>query len=108
MFSDPRRLQDLKDFLQETVGLVKPALVLVTGDLTHAKFPDEVASQQMEEEWRMYAEALNSSVLDQVPWLDFRGNHGMPVYLDASCMVISCSALCAVHELICVTNQKFL
>ena len=76
IFSSNRRSQDLKDFLQGTVSLVKPALVLVTGDLTHAKFPDEEGSLQQEEEWRMYAEAINSSVLDRVPWIDFRGNHG--------------------------------
>ena len=63
------------------MSLIDPALVLVTGDLTHAKFPDEEASLQQEEEWRIYAKAINSSVLDRVPWIDFRGNHGMGMKL---------------------------
>lgn len=68
---------DLTYFCSQVVSLVSPSLVLVTGDLTHAKFADERCSQQFEEEWRAYAEVLErTGVCEKLPWLDIRGNHG--------------------------------
>ena len=70
--------KDLTYFCSDVVSLVSPSLVLVTGDLTHAKLRDERWSQQFEEEWRAYAEVLERTrVREKRPWLDIRGNHGM-------------------------------
>lgn len=69
--------KDLTYFCSDVVQLVSPSLVLVTGDLTHAKFSDERWSQQFEEEWRAYAGVLERTrVREKCPWLDIRGNHG--------------------------------
>lgn len=68
---------DLTYFCSQVVSLVNPSLVLVTGDLTHAKFADERRSRQFEEEWKAYAEVLErTGVWEKLPWLDIRGNHG--------------------------------
>ena len=56
--------------------MVRPSLVLATGDLTHAKFPGERLSQQFKAEWEEYGRALQECGLGDMPWLDIRGNHG--------------------------------
>lgn len=64
-------------FCSETVPVVGPSLVMLTGDITHAKFADDVNSKQMEEEWKVYKNVLKqTNVAEKVPWLDIRGNHG--------------------------------
>lgn len=63
-------------FCSETVTVIKPSLVMLTGDITHAKFANEIDSKQMEEEWKAYEEILQqTNVAEKVPWLDIRGNH---------------------------------
>ena len=68
--------QPLFYFCDEVVKVVKPSLVLVTGDLTHAKFADGRRSQQFREEWESYRDVLRRCNLGRLPWLDIRGNHG--------------------------------
>jgi len=56
--------------------MVRPSLVLATGDLTHAKYPGERHSKQFQAEWEEYRQALQKCSLGGLPWLDIRGNHG--------------------------------
>ena len=67
----------LKTFCSDIIRVTKPSLVLVTGDLTHAKFADERRSQQFISEWKSYQDVLSYCNVDGMPWLDIRGNHGM-------------------------------
>ena len=57
--------------------LVRCFSTVPSGDLTHAKFPDERSSRQFQVEWDWYKEALERcGVREKVVWLDIRGNHG--------------------------------
>lgn len=67
----------LQIFCHDVIGLIKPSLVLVSGDLTHAKFADERNSQQFSAEWKAYHNIIQKCNLENMPWLDIRGNHGM-------------------------------
>lgn len=51
---------------------------MLTGDITHAKFANDIDSKQREEEWKVYDDILKQTkVVEKVSWLDIRGNHGM-------------------------------
>lgn len=79
---------DLERFCTATVSIISPSLVLVTGDITHAKFPDNIFSQQFEEEWHSYQGVLKKChVREKLPWLDLRGNHGSTCLAWIYCMV---------------------
>ena len=76
--TDPGRSRaaDLRRFCEVTLEILSPAFVLVTGDLTDAKLPDLIQSQQFVEEWEMYGRVLRETrVLERFRWLDLRGNH---------------------------------
>lgn len=71
---DSSRHTDLKMFVNEVVPLLKPSLVVVTGDLAHSMEARPHLSKQHEKEWQLYAAAIEDVT---VPWLDLRGNHGI-------------------------------
>lgn len=74
-FKDFDRVTDFKRFCQENVDVVRPRVVIASGDLTDGK--DEIlGSQQYEEEWRTYQSALiDTGIFNKTEWLDIRGNH---------------------------------
>lgn len=67
----------LQLFCHDVIETISPSLVIVSGDLTHAKFADERRSQQFPSEWKAYRTVLQKCNIDGIPWLDIRGNHGM-------------------------------
>lgn len=76
VFNDFAVADDFESFCSETLSVVSPSLVLATGDLTHAKFPNERYSQQFEQEWTVYRNVLQKTGASaKLPWLDIRGNH---------------------------------
>lgn len=76
LFYDEKRETDLLRFCQENLEIIKPEVVLVTGDITDAKFADKEGSMQFVNEWKQYDRILRESeVLEKTVWLDTRGNH---------------------------------
>lgn len=56
--------------------MVKPKVLLITGDLVHATGADNRKNEQYTLEWTIYRETiLESGVLDNVKVLDLLGNH---------------------------------
>ncbi|CAL8074381.1 unnamed protein product [Calicophoron daubneyi] len=72
----PSRITDLKNFCSVTLPLIRPELVLATGDLTNARSKDGLSGGQRIEEWIAYRRIIrDSGILDFTEWLDVRGNH---------------------------------
>ena len=75
VYFDQTRKPDLMRLCTEVIDIVKPSLVLATGDLTDAR-SRILGSHQNEQEWKMYQDVIrDSNVTKKVPWLDIRGNH---------------------------------
>ncbi|XP_075257665.1 transmembrane protein 62-like [Convolutriloba macropyga] len=79
----PKIVPDLIEWCVQVHQVVKPQLILATGDLTDAKATDQVSSFQHKLEWERYNEARKScyqraaltSNEKLAPWIDIRGNH---------------------------------
>ena len=70
-------MTELKQFCSSTLQVIQPDVVMVTGDLTDAKYPNMIGSNQFEEEWKTYNDVLEETkAAEKYVWLDIRGNHG--------------------------------
>lgn len=77
-FYDPGRGKDLASFCRDWLPVIRPKVVLVTGDLTDAKDVDFIGSEQYIEEWKEYYAAISTCPVIEskaTEWLDLRGNH---------------------------------
>lgn len=74
-----QREKDFNDFARNYVELIKPDVVLVTGDITDGRKPNTLlGSGQQLEEWMAYSNAIarsNEHNKNTTVWLDIRGNH---------------------------------
>lgn len=76
IFHDSSRISELQEFCDITVGVIKPTVVLASGDLTDAKQDNNIGSSQFEGEWIHYKRVLDKcKVTEKTVWLDVRGNH---------------------------------
>lgn len=76
MFQNEEIVPDLREFLGSMIDLVRPHVVIATGDLTDAKASNMRSTRQFEDEWKTYAQVLaDTRVLNKTVWLDLRGNH---------------------------------
>ena len=79
MHFDLSRKDDLRSFCTEVIDIVRPKVVVASGDLTDSRSKDPLGSGQYEQEWIWYHEVLTSTnVTQKTVWLDIRGNHGEP------------------------------
>ncbi|KAF5454923.1 hypothetical protein F2P56_024552, partial [Juglans regia] len=75
----PERALDFKNVVGPVLSVIKPSLVLITGDLTDGKSKDLLTMKQNEEEWVEYRNIMEvvilRSGLDKSIFFDVRGNH---------------------------------
>ncbi|KAL4239047.1 Transmembrane protein 62 [Mactra antiquata] len=69
------RAPDLKAFCDTHLKIIKPKLVIASGDLTDAKCSDLDGSKQFHDEWQTYHESFKYCQQFVKTWLDLRGNH---------------------------------
>ncbi|RNA06800.1 BRO1 domain-containing BROX, partial [Brachionus plicatilis] len=76
IFHDQSRINQFEYFVRSILSLIKPKVVLASGDLTDAKDRNMMGSGQNEQEWRTYQKiVIDSGVSKFTKWLDVRGNH---------------------------------
>ncbi|XP_017772189.1 PREDICTED: transmembrane protein 62-like [Nicrophorus vespilloides] len=76
MFREKSRVTEFSEFCQITLDVIKPTVVLATGDLTDATDSDNIGSHQNKGDWEFYKQVLKeANVLNKTIWLDIRGNH---------------------------------
>lgn len=73
------RAEDLEKLLAPALNMIRPSLVLITGDLTDAKNRDRTTDRQDEDEWIQYKNSMDfvikESGLEKRAFFDLRGNH---------------------------------
>ncbi|CAG5132050.1 unnamed protein product [Candidula unifasciata] len=63
-------------FCEEYLSIIKPEVVLISGDLTDAKTPSGIGSRQIRDEWIIYENSVKKChAYSNAKWLDLRGNH---------------------------------
>lgn len=68
-------MTEFEDLLRNTISVIKPTVVVASGDLTDAR-GSGLNSVQHLREWQIYKDILTrSGVLQLTKWLDIRGNH---------------------------------
>lgn len=76
IWRDKKRQSDLRDFTGETLDVIKPPVVVASGDLTDAWSTNYLGSQQFKREWEIYKSILEENqVGKKTIWMDIRGNH---------------------------------
>ncbi|XP_031497060.1 putative metallophosphoesterase At3g03305 [Nymphaea colorata] len=75
----PDRADDLKRLLAPALRIVRPSLLLITGDLTDAKSKDRTTTRQDLSEWLQYKQTMEAvakeSGMSLRTFIDIRGNH---------------------------------
>lgn len=71
------RIKSFTEFARTYVDIIKPDVVLVTGDITDGIKPNSTFNTGPQlEEWVAYSDAVTqSNALNKTVWLDLRGNH---------------------------------
>lgn len=70
------RKTDFLKFATDYISIIKPSVVLATGDLTDGRKPGTLFNTGPQlEEWKAYSDILKQSNLNETIWLDIRGNH---------------------------------
>lgn len=71
------REDDFKEFAKTYIDIIKPHVVLITGDITDGRIPNSTfGTAQQLDEWMAYSNAISKSgALNKTVWLDIRGNH---------------------------------
>lgn len=77
-YQNKERETDLYQFCQTIVPMIKPPVLLLTGDITDARSRDPMGSGQHKTEWLIYDQVRKECLLHNpnVKWLDIKGNHG--------------------------------
>ncbi|XP_064111470.1 LOW QUALITY PROTEIN: transmembrane protein 62-like [Macrobrachium nipponense] len=73
---DEMEIQHFQEFVDDALKILKPAVVLVTGDLTNSKTYG-VKIAELPEEWSIYRRAVKERIGRNISsiWLDIAGNH---------------------------------
>ncbi|KAJ7522766.1 hypothetical protein O6H91_18G025700 [Diphasiastrum complanatum] len=75
----PIRAHSLEKIMGKALSMIKPSLVIITGDLTDAKNKDHTITRQDEDEWVQYLKTMQiimkESGLLANAFFDLRGNH---------------------------------
>ncbi|XP_076056550.1 transmembrane protein 62-like isoform X2 [Oratosquilla oratoria] len=75
--ADSQYLEEIKEFVENTIKTINPAVVLLTGDVTNNVANYGMTLSQISEDWRHY-ENLQKSIStlpSTLLWLDLPGNH---------------------------------
>lgn len=92
IFSDEQRIEQFREFTSQSLSILKPDVVLASGDLTDARDNNHFGSRQYIGEWEAYRKAIDDSgILNKTIWMDIRGNHGTlnDDYMHKMCTFIS-------------------
>lgn len=74
---DADRIENFRKFVYETLDVIKPPVIIASGDLTDGRGRNYLTSHENDEEWEIYKEILKTAnVVNRTKWLDLQGNHG--------------------------------
>lgn len=78
-YQNKDRETDLLSFCQHTVPIIKPPVLLLTGDITDSRNKDPMSSDQHVTEWNIYRKIYKECIKfnPNLTWLDIIGNHGI-------------------------------